>query len=92
MDQPKKAVAAKESAQSLLGKSIVVTGSLTRYGRDEIEALIRDLGGKPAGSVSKKTDYIVAGEKAGSKLDKAKELGIKVLTESEFDELIGKQP
>ena len=76
---------------ALAGKSIVVTGTLTRYQRDEIEALIRQLGGKPTGSVSKKTDYLVAGEKAGSKLDKAKELGVRVLSEAEFDELIGKK-
>ena len=68
----------------------MVTGTLTRYGRDEIEALIRQLGGKPAGSVSKKTDFVVAGEKAGSKLDKARELGVKVISEEEFDKVIGK--
>src|SRR5205807_1934253 len=54
----------------LAGKTFVVTGTLTRYSRDEIEGLIKKLGGKAAGSVSKKTDYVVAGEKAGSKLDK----------------------
>jgi DNA ligase (NAD+) len=68
----------------------VVTGTLVKYQRDEIEALIKSLGGKASGSVSKKTDYVVAGEKAGSKLDKAKELGVPVLTEEEFDKLIGK--
>jgi DNA ligase (NAD+) len=72
----------------LSGKTIVVTGSLSHYGRDEIERLIRELGGKPAGSVSKKTDFVVAGDKAGSKLDKAKELGVKVLTEEEFRQMI----
>jgi len=76
---------------ALTGKTIVVTGTLTRYGRDEIEALIRQLGGKPAGSVSKKTDFVVAGEKAGSKLDKARELGVKVISEEEFDGVIGKE-
>ena len=61
-----------------------------KYGREEIEELIKSLGGKASGSVSKKTDYVVAGEKAGSKLDKARELGVAVLTEAEFDRLIGK--
>ena len=61
-----------------------------KYGRDEIEGLIKSFGGKASGSVSKKTDYLVAGEKAGSKLEKANELGVKVLTEEEFEALIGK--
>jgi DNA ligase (NAD+) len=78
------------TGNALAGKTIVVTGSLTRYQREEIEELIRQLGGKAAGSVSKKTDYLVAGEKAGSKLDKAKELGVPVLSEADFDALIGK--
>jgi DNA ligase (NAD+) len=79
----------KKPTGGLAGKTVVVTGTLTKYGREEIEGLIRQHGGKPAGSVSKKTDYVVAGEKAGSKLDKAKELGVKVLTEAEFEALIG---
>ncbi len=74
---------------SLVGKTLVVTGTFARYGRDEIEALIVARGGKASGSVSKKTDYVVAGDKAGSKLDKAKALGVPVLTEAEFDALIG---
>ena len=82
--------AASVGGVTLQGKSIVVTGTLQKYGRAEIEALIKQLGGKPSGSVSKKTDYLVAGEKAGSKLDKARELGITILTEDEFDALIGK--
>jgi DNA ligase (NAD+) len=57
---------------------------MVRLRRDEIEQLIRDHGGKASGSVSKKTDYVVAGEAAGSKLTKAQELGVKVLTEDEF--------
>jgi DNA ligase (NAD+) len=68
----------------LSGKTVVVTGSLQHYKREEIEELIQKLGGKPAGSVSKKTSFVVAGESAGSKLDKAKEFGVKVLTEDEF--------
>ena len=63
-------------------------GTLAHYKRSEIEDIIKALGGKAAGSVSKKTDYVVAGEEAGSKLDKARELGVKVLTEDEFDALI----
>jgi DNA ligase (NAD+) len=77
-----------KGAANLSGKTFVITGTLEHYGRDEIEELIKSLGGKTAGSVSKKTDYVIAGEKAGSKLDKAKELGVPVLTEKEFEELI----
>ena len=88
MTEEKRTVAAAGKGD-LTGMSIVVTGTLTKYGRDEIEALIRKLGGKPAGSVSKSTAFVIAGEKAGSKLDKAKTLGIPVLTEAEFDEKIG---
>jgi DNA ligase (NAD+) len=76
--------------KDLTGKTFVVTGTLQRYARDEIENLIKQLGGKAAGSVSKKTDYVVAGEKAGSKLDKARELGVPVLSEDEFEKLIGR--
>jgi len=72
------------------GKSIVVTGTLKNYQREEIEDIIRKRGGKPAGSVSKNTAFVVAGEKAGSKLDKAKALGVKVLDEEAFNKLIGK--
>ncbi len=75
---------------SLAGKTFVVTGTLKNYGRDEIEKLIKALGGKATGSVSSKTSYVVAGEAAGSKLDRAKELGVPVLTEEDFDKLIGK--
>jgi DNA ligase (NAD+) len=74
----------------LSGKTLVVTGTLEKYSREEIEALIKEYGGKAAGSVSKKTDYLVAGEKAGSKLDKAKQLGVPVLSEKEFEKLIGR--
>ena len=84
------AAAAAAGGVSLAGKTLVVTGTLERYGRKEIEDLIKSLGGKAAGSVSKKTDYLVAGADAGSKLDKARELGVPVLTEAEFDQLIGK--
>jgi len=73
----------------LAGKTIVVTGTLQHYGREEIKELIAQHGGRAAASVSKKTDFVVAGEKAGSKLDKARELGVKILTEQEFEALIG---
>jgi DNA ligase (NAD+) len=81
---------ASSGRTNLAGKTLVVTGTLTRYSREEIEGLIKGLGGKPAGSVSRKTDYLVAGDRAGSKLDRAREFGVKVLTEEEFDKLIGK--
>ena len=72
----------------LSGKTIVATGSLTLFTRKEINDLIESLGGKAAGSVSKKTSYVVAGENAGSKLKKAQELGIPVLTEAEFKTMV----
>jgi DNA ligase (NAD+) len=73
----------------LAGKTLVVTGTLEKYGREEIEELIAKHGGRAAASVSKSTDYLVAGEKAGSKLDKARKLGVAVISEAEFDKLIG---
>ncbi len=75
----------------ITGKTIVVTGTLPTLDRREAEAMIERLGGKAAGSVSKKTGYVLAGENAGSKLTKAKELGIPVLSEEEFFQLIGEQ-
>ena len=80
---------AKATGADLTGKTFVVTGTLKKYQRDEIERLIRELGGKAVGSVSKSTSYLVAGEKAGSKLDKAKELGVAVLSEDDFEQMIG---
>ena len=71
------------------GKTVVLTGSLKKYTRSEAKALIESLGGKVSGSVSKKTDFVLAGEEAGSKLTKANELGIKVITEDEFINLVG---
>lgn len=76
-------------SSALSGKSIVVTGTLVKYGREEIERRLRDLGAKASGSVSKKTDYLLAGEKAGSKLEKARELGVRIITEEEFEKLAG---
>ena len=72
------------SDQRFAGKTFVLTGGLERFTRDEAAAMIEERGGKSAGSVSKKTTYVVAGEGAGSKLRKAQELGIPVLTEEEF--------
>jgi len=76
------------AARTLEGKTLVVTGTLTRYSRDEINELIARHGGRAAASVSKKTDYVVAGESAGSKLAKAQQLGVPVLTEEQFDALL----
>ena len=87
MTQPKRQVSGD---QPLTGKTLVVTGTLKNFSRSEIERLIKDLGGKTSGSVSKKTDYLVCGDEAGSKLEKAKSLGVNVLTEDEFKKLAGK--
>lgn len=70
------------------GLTFVVTGTLSKYGRKEIEALIESYGGKAASSVSKKTDYVLAGEAAGSKLRKANELGVTVISEEDFEKMI----
>ena len=77
-----------ESEGRLSGKTLVVTGTLSRFTREEVQELIRRHGGKSSGSVSKNTDYVVAGEKAGSKLDKANTLGVPVLTEDDFVALL----
>jgi DNA ligase (NAD+) len=79
---------AAEPTGPLAGKTIVVTGTLEKYKREEIQALIEQHGGKAGNSISKKTDYLVAGAEAGSKLAKAQSLGVPVLTEAEFDALI----
>ena len=77
------------TADTLTGKTFVLTGTLSSLGRKEAEEAIARLGGKASGSVSKKTSYVVAGEEAGSKLRKAQELGIPVLSEAEFLAMIG---
>ncbi len=77
----------KERGTKLAGKTFVLTGTLANYSRDEAKKLIEDAGGKVMGSVSKKTDYVVAGADAGSKLDKATELGVTVIEEKEMKEL-----
>ncbi|MES2792777.1 MAG: NAD-dependent DNA ligase LigA, partial [Planctomycetota bacterium] len=74
------------------GKTIVVTGSLSRFTRDSIKDFITLHGGKPTDSISKKTDLVVAGEKAGSKLEKAQKLGVRVVTEEEFVALVEESP
>jgi DNA ligase (NAD+) len=80
----------KEKGTKLAGKTFVLTGTLARYSRDEAKKMIEDAGGRVSGSVSKKTDYVVAGSDAGSKLDKARELGVKVVVEEEMEELLGR--
>lgn len=76
----------KESIFS--GKTVVITGTLEKYGRNEAKEWVEKLGGKVAGSVSKKTDFVIVGENPGSKEQKALELGVKILNEAEFDEII----
>ena len=78
----------KKTAGTLAGKTFVITGTLPRWSREEAKEQIEAAGGKVSGSVSKKTIYVVAGEEAGSKLDKARELGVSVLDETAFRELI----
>jgi DNA ligase (NAD+) len=79
---------ADSGPKPLAGKTLVVTGTLPTLGRDAVKDLIEAAGGKVAGSVSKKTSFVVAGTEAGSKLDKAKELGVPVLDESALMEMI----
>jgi len=78
----------RERGTALAGKTFVITGTLPNYSRDAAKKLIEDAGGKVTGSVSKKTDYVVAGDDPGSKLDKARELGVKVVGEKEMEELV----
>jgi len=83
--------AAARAAQPLAGRTVVVTGTLVAHTREQIEELISRWGGRPASSVSSKTSFVVAGEKAGSKLTKAQELGIPVMSEAEFDRFVREQ-
>ncbi|HZR33008.1 MAG TPA: NAD-dependent DNA ligase LigA [Terriglobales bacterium] len=80
----------KERGTALAGKTFVLTGTLANHTRDEAKKLIEDAGGRVSGSVSKKTDYVVAGSDAGSKLDKARELQVKVISEKEMLDLLEK--
>jgi len=73
----------------LAGKVFVFTGALKSYTRDEAQRIVESLGGKASSSVSRKTDYVVAGEGAGSKLARARELGVKIITEEEFKRMVG---
>ena len=87
MKQPRRS---PKADTPLTGKTVVVTGTLESMGRSEAQDIIRQLGGKPAGSVSKKTDLLVYGASPGSKLDKAKALGVETADEQAFLALIGR--
>jgi DNA ligase (NAD+) len=78
----------KQRGTALAGKTFVLTGTLANHSRDAAKKMIEDAGGKVVGSVSKKTDYVVAGADPGSKLDKARELGIQVVDETQMEELV----
>jgi len=79
----------KQRGTKLAGKTFVLTGTLTHFTRDQAKKMIEAAGGRVSGSVSKKTHFVVAGNDAGSKLDKAKELGVKVIGEKEMQDLAG---
>lgn len=83
-----KAMEEENSDNRFEGKTFVLTGSLEKFTRKEAEDIIEKFGGKTSGSVSKKTDYVLAGEEAGSKLTKAQNLGVTIITEEEFSNMI----
>jgi DNA ligase (NAD+) len=84
-------ISAKKAAElPLAGKTFVLTGTLPSMTREEATAKIETLGGHVSSSVSKKTDYVVAGKEAGSKLDKAKQLAVRILNEAEFRKMLGR--
>ena len=78
----------EEMDDRFAGQTFVLTGTLEKYSRDEASEIIENFGGKTSGTVSKKTTYVLAGEAAGSKLKKAQDLGVKIITEQEFEEMI----
>jgi DNA ligase (NAD+) len=78
-----------QAMKKLDGKTFVLTGELASFTRDEAKDMIRKAGGDISSSVSKKTDYVLVGENPGSKYDKAKELGVKIIDENEFKRLVG---
>ncbi len=86
--KPQAVKVARRTGHAFSGKTFVLTGALQNYTRDEATALIKERGGKVTGSVSAKTDYVLAGEDPGSKLDKAKELKVKVISEYDFEKLL----
>ena len=83
-----KSLKEKSTDERFKGKTFVLTGSLTNYTRDRASEIIESFGGKTSGSVSKKTSYVLAGEEAGSKLTKAQELGVTIISEEEFEDMI----
>jgi DNA ligase (NAD+) len=88
LKRPRHLVEKVSAGTPFSNKTCVITGTLETYERSEAEVLIRRLGGHPSESVSKKTAFLIAGEKAGSKLKKAESLGVKILTEREFIEML----
>ena len=78
----------EDADERFMGKTFVLTGSLENFTREEASEIIEKFGGKTSGSVSQKTDYVLAGEEAGSKLRKAQELGVTILSEQEFQTMI----
>ena len=92
MGGAKRVLSARPSSlkAAIAGKTFVLTGTLPTLKRDQAAALIEDAGGKVSGSVSKKTDYVIAGEAAGSKLEKALALGVAVLGEAELLAMLGR--
>lgn len=80
------------TANPFVGKTVVATGKLQNYTRDGIQMKLLSLGANPVSSVTKKTDYLIVGEKAGSKLTKAQQLGIRTLTEEECEAMLTTQP
>jgi DNA ligase (NAD+) len=85
----KQMVAPKKAQGPLAGKTVVLTGTLHTMTRDEAKESVRAAGGNVSGSVSAKTDFVVAGDEPGSKYDNAKKLGVKILTEDEFKKMLG---